>query len=107
VEMEARAAESSVTADKHFEDFYAKLSSDLAPLRKAYEHDIQSLSGICSSVPDIDPSVEDYICWLTSEVDYLPEVFMSVNENFISVAIKGMLPMAWGGGGLVLLIGSR
>jgi hypothetical protein len=32
--------------------------------------------------------------WLTTEVACLPEVFASVNENFISVAVDGVLVMA-------------
>jgi hypothetical protein len=73
-----------------------KLAGDLAPLREAYECNIQSLSGIFSPIPNAAHSVEDHIRWLTSEVACLPEVFVSVNENFISVAVKGVLVMAGG-----------
>jgi hypothetical protein len=31
---------------------------------------------------------------LKTKVDYLPQVFVSVNENFISVAMEGLLAMA-------------
>jgi hypothetical protein len=48
---------------------------------------------ICSPIPGATPSIEDYILWLTLEVGYLPEVFASVNENFVSAAIEGVLTM--------------
>jgi hypothetical protein len=72
-----------------------KLSGDLVPLREAYECNIQSLDGVFSPVPIADPSAEDYICWLKIEADCLPQVFASVNENFISVVIEGLLAMTW------------
>jgi hypothetical protein len=95
------AAEGSVVLEKRFGDFCMKLIGDLTPLREVYERNIQSHGGICSPIPSAAPSVKDYIPWLTSEVVCLPEVFVivSVNENFISVAIEGLLAMALGGGG--------
>jgi hypothetical protein len=71
------------------------LTSDLAHLHKAYEHNIRSFGGICSPIAGATPSA-DYIRWLTSEVGCLTEVFTSVNENFASVSIEGMMTMAEG-----------
>jgi hypothetical protein len=75
-------------------DFRAELTEDLVGLHEAYECNIQSLGGICVRSSIATPSVEDYVRWLTSEVGYLPEVFTSVNENFVSAAIEGVLLMA-------------
>jgi hypothetical protein len=50
-EMEARATESSVAAERHFDDICTKLVGELAPLCEACEHNIQSLECICSLVP--------------------------------------------------------
>jgi hypothetical protein len=97
VEMEARAVESSVAAKRCFEYFCTKLVGELAPLCEAYERNIWSLGGICSPVPGTAPSTEDYIQWLKSEVDFLPQVFTDVNKNFVFVAIKGVLAMVGGG----------
>jgi hypothetical protein len=41
-----------------------------------------------------DPSTADYICWLSIEVGGLAEMFVGVNENFISTAVEGALVMA-------------
>jgi hypothetical protein len=49
--MEARATESSVAAERHFDDICTKLVGELAPLCEACEHNIQSLECICSLVP--------------------------------------------------------
>jgi hypothetical protein len=43
---------------------------------------------------DGEPSIRDYLRWLTVEVACLPEVFAGVNENFVSAVIEGMLMMA-------------
>jgi hypothetical protein len=87
---------------RYFEDFCTKLAGDLAPLREAYEHNIRSLGNICSPIPGTAPSAEDYVRWLKYEVDFLPQILAGVNENFISVAIKGVLEMARGGGSIDL-----
>jgi hypothetical protein len=42
------------------------------------------------------PSDEDYIHWLTSKVGCLPDFFASINENFVSVVVEGVLAMAGG-----------
>jgi hypothetical protein len=49
--MVARVAESSATAEKHFQDFCTKIYGDMAPLRETFECSIQSLGGICSLSP--------------------------------------------------------
>jgi hypothetical protein len=43
-----------------------------------------------------EPSVADYIRWLSAKVTDIPEVFAGVNENFIFVAVGGA-PMIVGG----------
>jgi hypothetical protein len=93
---EAHTVEGSAAAERHLMDFCMKLTGDLAPLCQTYERNIQSLVGICSPIPGAAPSTQDYIRWLTSEMACLPEVFMSINKNFISMAIEGMLAMAGG-----------
>jgi hypothetical protein len=46
------------------------------------------------SMPKSEPSVMDYIRWLSLEVTGLPEVFAGVNKNFISAMVEGTLVMA-------------
>jgi hypothetical protein len=45
-------------------------------------------------MPEGEPSVVDYILWLTAEVTDLPEVFAGVSENFISATVEGTLAVA-------------
>jgi hypothetical protein len=96
VETEACAAESSTASEKRFEDFFSKIIGDLARLHEAYECNIYSLYGICSPMRNETALVEDYIRWLKSEVDFLPWVFASVNENLASVVVEGVLEMVRG-----------
>jgi hypothetical protein len=49
---------------------------------------------LCSPMPESEPSTMDYIHWLSVEVASLLEVFVGVNENFISAAVEGPLIMA-------------
>jgi hypothetical protein len=87
--LEARraAAEACTSVEMGFAAYRVDLPSDLTRLCEAYERNIQSLSDICSPITSLTPSAEDYIHWLTSKVGYLPEVFASVNENFVSTAV--------------------
>jgi hypothetical protein len=41
-----------------------------------------------------EPSVEDYLNWLSEEVSGLLDVFSSVNENFVTAAVEGALVLA-------------
>jgi hypothetical protein len=41
-------------------------------------------------------SAEHYLRWLKSEVEFLPQVFADVNENFMFVAVAGVLQMLKG-----------
>jgi hypothetical protein len=47
-------------------------------------------------MPTREPSVANYIHWLSVEVTSLPEVFAGVNENFVSITVEGTLVMARG-----------
>jgi hypothetical protein len=40
-------------------------------------------------MPKSEPSIMDYIHWLSVEVIGLQEVFASVNEKFFSATVKG------------------
>jgi hypothetical protein len=77
-----------------------KLSGDLAPCVKLTNTVFRT-------------SAEDYIRWLKTKIERLPQVFVSVNENFISIVMEGLLAMAGGSrlfiwslcGGLLLTAG--
>jgi hypothetical protein len=58
VEMEASTVESSAVSEKRFEDF-SKITGDLAPICEAYEQNINSLDGMCSSIHSETPMAKD------------------------------------------------
>jgi hypothetical protein len=80
--------------EKRLVDFETELTEDMPGLCDAYERNIRSISGLYSLILVHTPSIRDYMCWLTAEVACLPEVFTSVNENFILVVIEGVVVMA-------------
>jgi hypothetical protein len=45
-------------------------------------------------MPAGEPSVEDYLRWLSDEIFGLPDMFSGVNENFATAAIEGAFSMA-------------
>jgi hypothetical protein len=59
-----------------------------------YERNIQSTGGLCSPMPESEPSTMDYIHCLSAEVTDPPEVFASVKKHFVSAAVEGTLVMA-------------
>jgi hypothetical protein len=93
---EADAAASSAASEKHLEEYRSKIAKDLASLRQAYERNINGLGRICVPISGGAPSVEGYLRWLKSEVDFLPQVFAGMNENSVSVAVEGVLQMITG-----------
>jgi hypothetical protein len=68
----------------------------LAELPVLYERNIQSIRDLCSPIPEGEPSVTNYIPWLSTEVTSLLEVFVDVNENFVSATVEGTLVMDGG-----------
>jgi hypothetical protein len=91
---ETHSMEVDAASNKRLIDFETELTRDLARLRKLYVLNVQSIGGLCSPMPEGDLSTAEYICCLSAEVAGLPELFAGVNENFISVAVKGILIMA-------------
>jgi chromosome segregation ATPase len=91
---EAHNMEVAAVSEKHLSDFKGELIEDLVGLHTLYECSIQSIGGLCLSMPKSEPSVMDYIRWLSLEVTGLPEVFAGVNKNFISAMVEGTLVMA-------------
>jgi hypothetical protein len=59
-----------------------------------YMRNTQTIGGLCSPMPEGEPSAADYLCWLSTEISGPPDMFGGVNENFITAAVKGALVMA-------------
>jgi hypothetical protein len=72
---EAQSAEVAAVSDKRLSDFEAELIRDLVGLQKLYICNVQSIEGLCSLMPEGDPSVVDYIRWLSTKVGGLLEMF--------------------------------
>jgi hypothetical protein len=92
--IEAHVMDEAAAGEKHFVDFKMELIMDLADLCVTCEHNIQSIGGLYSPIFEGEPSITDYIRWLSAELACLPKVFAGVNDNFISLAIEGLLMMA-------------
>jgi hypothetical protein len=86
--VEAHSVKIATVSEKQLSDFEGDLVEAVAGLRAFYEHNIQSIEGLCSLMPEIEPSVMDYIRWLSTEVNGLSKVFAGVNENFISAVVE-------------------
>jgi hypothetical protein len=59
-----------------------------------YLERVQSIGGLCLMMPAEEPSIKDYLNWLSEEVSGLPDMFGNVNENFATAAIEGALMLA-------------
>jgi hypothetical protein len=91
--VEAHIVDVAAVDEKRLSDFEAELVRDLAGLWKLYVCNVQGIKGLCSPMPEVVSSAADYIPWLSMELVGLPEMFASVNENFISTMVEGALMM--------------
>jgi hypothetical protein len=66
----------------------------LAELRALYVRNTQTIGGLCSPMPEGEPSAADYLRWLSTEISGLPDMFGGINENFITAVVEGVLVMA-------------
>jgi hypothetical protein len=56
-----------------------------------YADEVQIIGGLCSPISMEEPSVEDYLNWLSEEMAGIPDMFCVLNENFAVAAIEGAL----------------
>jgi hypothetical protein len=75
-------------------DFEGRVVQNLEELHELYVHIVQTIGGLCLPMPMGEPSVDDYLCWLSAGIFDLPGMFGGVNENFATAAIEGALAMA-------------
>jgi chromosome segregation ATPase len=91
--IEVRNIEIATEGEKSLRDFQGVLVRQLERVHDMYAKRVQSIEGLCLMMPAEDPSVEDYLNWLSEEVSGLPDVFSGVNENFATAAIEGALAL--------------
>jgi hypothetical protein len=91
---DARGIETAAEGKKNLGDFRSVLFQQLERLHEMYTDKVQSIGGLCSAMSAKEPSVEDYLNWLSEEVTGLPDMFSGMNENFATTAIDGALALA-------------
>jgi hypothetical protein len=84
----------AANGERCLREFESELIQKMGELHVLYAGNVQTIGGLCSPVPIEEPSVEDYLHWLSDEVSDLPSMFSGVNENFASYAIEGALAIA-------------
>jgi hypothetical protein len=98
LEVRVKAAEAhnidvAATGEKRLRGFEGELIRDLAEQRALYVCKAQTIGGLCSLMPEGEPSAADYLHWLSTEISGLPDMFGGVNENFVTATIEGTLMM--------------
>jgi hypothetical protein len=88
---EAHTVDVATTSKKILSNFENELINDLVELHALYEPNVQSIRGLYSPMPEGEPSVADYIRWLSTEVTGLPEVIAGMNKKFVSATVEGTL----------------
>jgi hypothetical protein len=91
---ETRVVEIAIEGDKNLNDFKSGLVWKLERLHEMYAEKVRTIGGLCSPMSVEEPSVEDYVNWLSEEVTGLIDMFCGVNENFATAAIEGALALA-------------
>jgi hypothetical protein len=90
----AHSVDVAAAGERHLKDFEDELIRDLAELHALYLHNAQAIRGLCSPMPEGEPSAVDYIRWLSTEISGFPDMFGGINENFATAAVEGALTMA-------------
>jgi hypothetical protein len=90
---EAYSVDVAVVGEKCLRDFEGGFIRDLAELRALYVCNTQTIRGLCSPMPEAEPSAMNYLRWLSTEISGLPDMFGGVNENFVTATVKGALIM--------------
>jgi uncharacterized membrane protein len=94
VSAKGRSIEIATDGEKSLRDFHGALVRQLERVHDMYAERVQSIGGLCLTMPAEEASIEDYVNWLSEEVYVLLDVFSGVNENFAIVAIEGALALA-------------
>jgi hypothetical protein len=91
---DAGSVEIAAESEKNLRDFESELVRKLEGLHEMYADKVQIIGGLCSPISIEEPSVQDYLNWLSEEVASLPDMFCGMNENFATAVIEGALVLA-------------
>jgi hypothetical protein len=70
-----------------------KVKKDMISLHEAYERVVSGIGGLYVPINGAASSADDFFCWFESEVALLLEIFVRASENFVSIALEGILQM--------------
>jgi hypothetical protein len=90
---EAHSVDVATAGEKQLRDFEGGLVRDLAELQALYVCNAHTIGGLCSPMPESEPSTADYLHCLSTEISGLPDIFGGVNENFVTAAVERALVM--------------
>jgi hypothetical protein len=91
VKVERTAAKNAAAAGQRYDAYCAKVKKGMASPRVAYELAVNGIGGLCLPIKDAASSSDDFFRLFESEVASLPEIFVGANENFVSIALEGVL----------------
>jgi hypothetical protein len=92
--VKAHIIDVASAGEKRLREFKGGLVQKLGELHGLYSGNIRIIGGLYSLMTTEEPSVEDYLHWLSDEISSLPNMFSGVNENFVTAAVEGALAMA-------------
>jgi hypothetical protein len=92
--VKAHIIDVASAGEKRLREFEGGLVQKLGELHGLYSGNIRIIGGLYSLMTTEEPSVEDYLHWLSDEISSLPNMFSGVNENFVTAAVEGALAMA-------------
>jgi hypothetical protein len=92
-EIERYTAEMVAAIEEGYNAYHAEVKKDMVALRVAYELALNGIGATCLPIDDASSSSDDFFQWFESEVASLPDVFAGINENFVAIALEGVLNM--------------
>jgi hypothetical protein len=91
--VEAHSVDVPAADERCLKDFEDELIHDLAERLALYVRNSQATGGICSPMPEGEPSAVDYLRWFSTMISSLPDMFGGVNAKFATATVEGALAM--------------
>jgi hypothetical protein len=92
--VEAHSVDVAAAGEKRLRDFEGEIIQDLVELRALYARNAQNIGGLCSPMPEGEPSAVDYLHRLSMEISGFSGMFGGINENFVTAVVDSALVMA-------------
>jgi hypothetical protein len=85
---EAHSVDVAAAGEEHLRDFEDGLIRYLADLCAFYVHNTQTIGGLCSPMPEGEPSTADYLCWLSTEISGLLDMLAALMRISLLLQLK-------------------